>query len=103
MRLFNKLGLKTTMKALFLFVVSGWRMTSVFGYPPKFDKNNMNSYLIANGDGTLIDHCQYHGKRNGKIKCIQAGIGCALLPDFWDIKMWKKLDNTKRWVHWGCK
>lgn len=90
-------------KAYFILLVSGWRTIEIFGYPPLYDKNNIKTYLITSGDGTIIDHCQYYGKKKGKHQWQQAGMTHDMYPDYREVLMWKPLNNTKRWAYFACR
>lgn len=89
-------------KAWGVLLFSGWRCIDVFGYPPLYDKNNIKTYLVTSGDGTIIDHCQYYGEEDKKHQWQQAGIASDMYPNYREVKLWKPLSNTKRWSKFAC-
>lgn len=88
--------LKTIIKGYFVLFMSGWRMVSVFGYPPSFNKRDPRSYLVTSGDGTIIDHCIFHGDKNNIKLWQQAGFPSEMYPEYRDVSMWKPI-NRLRW------
>lgn len=83
-----------------VMVFSGWRSVCCFGYPPKYDKRSVRSYMVTSGDGTIIDHCIYHGIVDGKHLWQQAGLSSSLYPYFMDVTLWKPVSRIKGWSSW---
>jgi hypothetical protein len=96
-------SIKIYAKAFFILLVSGWRTIEIFGYPPVYDKNDIKTYLVTSGDGTIIDHCQYYGKKKGKHQWQQAGFPSDLYPNYRNVLLWKPLNNTRRWSYFACR
>lgn len=89
--------------AYLIMFISGWRIISVFGYPNVFDKHNHRSYLVTSGDGTIIDHCQYNGNRNGKHEWQQAGFFSEIYPSYCNVTMWKPIFYISKLSSFACK
>jgi len=90
-------------KAYFILLVSGWRSIEVFGYPPIYKKKDIKIYLVTSGDGTIIDVCQYYGKRKGKHQWQQSGFCHDMYPEYREVTLWKFLNNEQRWSFIACK
>ena len=99
----TKTSILSIIKAFFILLVSGWRTVEIFGYPPLYDKNNIKTYLITSGDGTIIDHCQYYGINKGKHQWQQAGFSSDIYPNYRNILLWRPLNNIKRCSYFACR